>query len=89
MGVVIDMCLTWEKHVGQIVKRCYAVLVGLARMRHRLPRATKRLLVEVSYAACSLVVTASACEVAAQRSIKCVQKVIDFGARIVTGLGQR
>ena len=44
LGVVIDPCMTWEKHVGQIVQRCY--LVGLARMRHRLPQETKRMLVE-------------------------------------------
>ena len=46
LGVVIDSHLTWEKHVSQVVQRCYAVLVGLARMRHRLPEDTKRMLVE-------------------------------------------
>ena len=87
LGVVIDRCLTWEKHVDQIVQRCYAVLVGLARMRHRLPQDTKRMLIgalvlpHVRY--CISVWGSCTAE---QR--KRVQKVINFGARIVTGLSR-
>ena len=88
LGVVIDSCLTWEKHVGQVVKRCYAVLVGLARIRNRLPGDTKRMLVEalvlphVRY--CISVWGSCSAE---QR--KRVQKAINFGARIVTGLTRK
>ena len=88
LGVVIDPCMTWEKHVGQIVQRCYAVLVGLARMRHRLPQETKRMLVEalvLPHVRYCIGVWGSC--TAEQK--KRVQKVINFGARIVTGLGLR
>ena len=46
LGVVIDSYLSWEDHVSSIVRRCYCVLVGLARARQKLPKCTKRLLVE-------------------------------------------
>ena len=32
--------------MATIVRRCYWVLIGLARMQRRIPRETKRLLVE-------------------------------------------
>ena len=40
LGVVIDSHLLWDKQVSSIVQRCYCVLVGLARMRNRLPICT-------------------------------------------------
>ena len=88
LGVIIDPCLTWERHITAIVQRCYAVLVGLARMRHRLPEDTKRMLVEalvlphVRY--CVSVWGSCTAE-----QKKRVQKAINFGARIVTGLNRR
>ena len=46
LGVTIDNALTWEKHVSNTMRRCYSVLIGLSRMRHRMPRQTRQLLVE-------------------------------------------
>ena len=88
LGVIIDSHLTWEKHVSQVVKRCYAVLVGLARMRNRLPEDTKRLLVEAlvfPHVRYCMTVWGS-CSVEQKKR---VQKAINFGARIVTGLNRR
>ena len=46
LGVTVDASLTWEKHVSAVVQRCYCTLIGLARMRHRLPRDVRKLLIE-------------------------------------------
>ena len=46
LGVTLDSCLSWEQNVSAIVKRCYCILIGLARMQRRIPRDTRRLLVE-------------------------------------------
>ena len=88
LGVTIDSHLTWEKHISVVVQRCYMILVGLARMRHRVPRDTKCMLVEalvfphVRY--CISVWGSCTAE-----KKKRVQRAINFGARIVTGLGRR
>ena len=88
LGVIIDQHLSWERHVSIVVQRCYAVLIGLARMRHRVPEATKRMLVEslvlphVRYC----VSVWGSCTIEQKKR---VQRAINFGARIVTGLGRR
>ena len=88
LGVVIDSCKTWENHVSQVVQRCYSMLVGLARMRHRLPEDTKRMLVEaLGLPHVRYCVTVWGSNTAEQK--KRVQRAINFGARIVTGLGRR
>ena len=46
LGITLDSSLTWEDHVTVIVKRCYSVLIGLAGIQRRIPRETKRLLIE-------------------------------------------
>ena len=88
LGVIIDSHLTWEKHVSSIVQRCYCVLVGLARMRNRLPKCTRRLLIEaLVFPHVRYCMTVWGSCTATQK--KRVQKAINFGARIVTGLGRR
>jgi len=88
LGVVIDSHLLWDKQVSSIVQRCYCVLVGLARMRNRLPICTRRMLVEalvLPHIRYCITVWGSC--TAAQKYR--VQKAINFGVRIVTGLGRR
>ena len=88
LGVTIDSHLTWVDHISSIVRRCYCVLVGLARMRHKLPKCTRRLLVEAlvfPHLRYCMNVWGSCTANQKQR----VQKVINFGVRIVTGLGRR
>ena len=46
LGTVIDSLLSWDKQISQITSRCYCILVGLAKLRHKVPRETKKLLVE-------------------------------------------
>ena len=88
LGVYVDSSLTWEKHVSQVTRRCYCVLVGLSKMRHKLSCETKKLLVEalvfphIIY--CCTVW--GGCTASQKHRI---QKAINFAARVVTGLARR
>ena len=82
LGVIFDSGLTWEPHVSAVVRRCYGILIGLARIRNRLPRETKRLLIEAlvfPHVRYCLSVWGS-CTATQRRR---VQKALNFGARIV------
>ena len=84
LGVIFDSGLTWEPHVSAVVRRCYGILIGLARIRNRLPRETKRLLIEAlvfPHVRYCLSVWGS-CTATQRRR---VQKALNFGARIVMG----
>ena len=86
LGVLFDPCLTWEHHVAAITRRCYCILIGLARMQRRVPRETKRQLVEAlvfpHLRYCSSVW--GSCTVTQKRRL---QRCVNFGARLVSGLG--
>ena len=84
LGLVLDKTLSFENHIDQIVGKCTGQLLGLHHARHRLPRDTLKPLVSslvlsllryciTVYGSCS-----------AQRMHR-IQKVINFGARVVTG----
>ena len=88
LGVVIDSHLTWKDHVSLIVRRCYCLLVALARIRCKLPKCTRRLLVEalvfphLRYCICVW----GSCTATERKRI---QRAVNFGVRIVAGLGRR
>ena len=46
LGVILDCHLSWNAHVGAVVRRCNMVLIGIARMRYKLPKCTRQLLVQ-------------------------------------------
>ena len=88
LGVFIDQHLSWGCHVGAIVQRCYCVLVSLARIRHKLPKCVRRLLVEgLVFPHIRYCITVWGSCTASQKLR--VRKAINFGVRIVTGLGRR
>ena len=88
LGVVIDSHLTWNCHITSVVQRCYCVLVGLARIRHKLPKCIRQLLIEaLVFPHIRYCITVWGNCSAAQKLR--VQKAINFGVRIVTGLGRR
>ena len=88
LGVAIDQHLSWSEHVSAVVKRCYCVLVSLARTRHKMPKCVRRLLVEsLVFPHIRYCLTVWGNCTSAQRHR--VQKAINFGVRIVTGLGRR
>ena len=47
LGFVIDSNLDWERQVSATVRRCYDILVGLTKLSHQLPFATKKAIIEV------------------------------------------
>lgn len=88
LGVTVDRHLTWSSHVASVVRRCNMILIGLARLRHKLPKCTKQLLVQAlvfPHIRYCLTVWGS-CSVSLKTRI---QKVINFGVRIVSGLARR
>lgn len=88
LGVVIDQHLSWSEHVSAVVQRCYCILVSLARTRRKLPKCVRRLLVEslvFPHIRYCLTVWGNCTSAQRQR----LQKAINFGVRIVTGLGRR
>ena len=84
IGLFLDSNMTWEKQVSQVTRRCFNILVGLSKLRHKIPRETKQLLVKslvfphIQYC---LTVWGS-CNVTQKKR---VQKIINFAARIITG----
>ena len=46
LGVTVDTHLSWDTHVGTVVRRCNCILIGLARLRHKLPKCTRKLIVQ-------------------------------------------
>ena len=85
LGVVLDSCLNWEFQISAIVRRCYGILVGLAKLSHRLPRETKKVIIEglvYPHIIYCLTVWGGCAKTQKHR----IQKVLNFGARIITGL---
>ena len=88
LGVVIDEHLSWNYPISLVVQRCYCVLVSLARIRHKLPKCVRQMLVEslvFPHIRYCITVWGNCTATQKQR----VQKAINFGVRIVTGLGRR
>ena len=85
---MVDSALSWEKQVSQVTRQCYCVLIGLSKLRHKIPRETKKLLVEALVFPCvQYCLTAwGGCNVTQRKRI---QKIINFGARTVSGQHRR
>ena len=88
LGVTVDPYLSWDHHVANVVRRCNMILIGLARLRHKIPKCTRQLLVQAlvfPHIRYCLTVWGNC-----STSLKVrIQKVINFGARIVFGLSRR
>ena len=88
LGVVIDSHLLWDCHVATVVRKCFCILVCLARIRHKLPSCARRLLIEalvfphIRYC----ISVWGSCTATQKRRI---QRAINFGVRIVSGLSRR
>ena len=85
LGVFIDSHLSWEAHISQVVKKCNYILVSFYRLRHNFTSDTLKLLIEacvfthIYYCLC---VWGGATKVQLNK----IQKLINFAARIVTGV---
>lgn len=45
LGIHVDSTLSWEKHISHVTRRCYSILIGLSKLRHKIPRETKLLII--------------------------------------------
>ena len=82
LGMSVDCHLTWSSHVFLVVRRCYAIMGGLAKLSHRLSPDVKKFLIEAlvfPHIVYCLTVYGACCKTQRHR----LQKVINHCARIV------
>ena len=86
LGLTIDSCLTWNKHVDVITGKCIGLLIRLSRLRHIIPTNTIVLLINALilphvrfcisvWGNCNLT------------QVKRIDKIIKFAKRIVGRAG--
>lgn len=87
LGVEMDRHMTFQPHVDLLTRRCTGVLIGLGAARHWLPRDVVTMLVECFVFSqlryCVSVFGNASCQTRDR-----LQKMINFGARVVTGRGR-
>ena len=84
LGVTVDSNLSWEKHISNVVKRCNSILFCLYKIRHHLTPDVRQLLIQC-HVFPHILYCLSVWGGAAQCHLHKLQKVINFGARIVSG----
>ena len=88
LGVEMDRYMTFRPHMNLLTGRCTGILLGLGAARHWLPRYIVTMLVDCFVLSqlryCISVLGNTSCETRDR-----IQKLINFGARIVSGRGRR
>ena len=84
LGVTVDRLLSWEEHISTIVKKCNSILFCLSKIRHHLTPEARQLLIQC-HVFPHVLYCLSVWGGAAACHLHRVQKVINFGARIVSG----
>ena len=84
LGVTLDRSLSWDEHICFVVKKCYSILVCLYKIRHHLIPEARKLLIQ-SHVFSHILYCLSVWGGAAACHLSRVQKILNFGARIVTG----
>ena len=88
LGVEMDRHMTFRPHMDLIAGRCTGILLGLAAARRWLPQDVVTMLVECFVLSqlryCVSVFGNASCETRDR-----IQRLINFGARVVTGRGKR
>ena len=88
LGVTIDHSLSWEEHISTVVKKCNSILFCLYKIRHFLTPEVRKFLVQ-SYVFPYILYCLSVWGGAAACHLTRVQRVVNFGARIVSGARRR
>lgn len=86
--MTVDPCLTWDAHIAQTVRRCNALLISLSRFRHHFDQETIKLLIE-THVFPHILYCISVWGGTTKNHLIRIQKLINFSARIVTGLRRR
>ena len=84
LGVTVDSNLSWEKHISDVVKKCNSILFCLYKIRHHLTPDVRKLLIQCHIFP-HILYCLSVWGGAAQCHLHKVQKVVNFGARVVSG----
>ena len=85
LGVVVDPGLSWDAHVSSVSKKCNGILVSLYKVRHYFTAEALKIIIQayvfphITYCLCVWGGTA-------RGQLHKIQKLINFAARIVTGL---
>ena len=91
MGFVMDPSLSHDMHVKSVCGRCTGILIGLACVRRCVPKRVlpKRVLPKVNGLVFSLIRYCFPLFGSCKESHKRLQKVVNFGARVVSGRRKR
>ena len=85
LGVVFDRHLSWDAHVSEVVHKCIGILIGLRRLRQYLPQQALLTIVQslvISRVRYCIPVYGNGSSANDARLLK----IVNFAARIVTGL---
>ena len=85
LGVVIDPVLSWERHIAQVVKKCYSILISLYRFRNNFSQDILKIIIQ-THVFPHILYCLSVWGGASKNQLSRIQKIINFAARVVTGL---
>ena len=88
LGVTVDRTLSWEAHISTVVKKCNSILFSLYKIRHHLTPEARQLLIQCHIFP-HILYCLSVWGGAAACHLQRVQKLINFGARVVSGARAR
>ena len=85
LGVVVDPVLSWDGHISSVVQKCNCILVSLYRFRHYFTKDALKIIIE-AYVFPHITYCLCVWGGAAKGRVNKIQKLINFAARIVTGV---
>ena len=85
IGVIVDPLLSWEAHISHVIRKCNKILFSLYRFRHYFTLDALKTLVQ-AYVFPHIMYCLSVWGGAAKGQMHKIQKLINFSARIVTGI---
>ena len=85
LGVIIDAKMNWEAHVTAVVQKCNRILITLHKFRHYFSSDVIKIIIQ-AYVFPQINYCLSVWASAAKSQLERIQKIINFAARLVTGL---
>ena len=88
LGVTVDPHLSWDFHISSVVRKCNAILMSLYRFRDHFSNETLKLIIE-THVFPHILYCISVWGGTTKKNMAKIKKLINFGARIVTGVRRR
>ena len=85
LGVILDQTLSWESHISSVVRRTNAIIISLFKVRSHLSPEILKILVQ-NHVFPHLLYCSSVWGGATHNRLDRLQKVVNFAARLVSGL---